>query len=319
MNKKSYLLPIVALLVFFSSCVKKEVVDLTSEGSTFIKISNPKNNAIFFSPFTDIKKVPLFNLVRDANTSANLQKVSDITIVEVPGLVTRYNAANGTAFEFLPDSLYTLDPSITKSGTTYTVTLDAGDFSMDFPIFLNGAKWDLSRKYALGFALNNPGQGNVISNGKDSVIALVSIKNIYDGLYRYEMCTYHPVGNPNYDCGETEVELHTLSADASAVYWPLGGDYGGPMWYNGGLSWFGAQCPVYTVNPATNKVSVSNNCGTVVYTTVTAAAPTPFDTRYDPTNKKFFIRYGYNYDAGPVFNPANSREWTLELTYLGPR
>ncbi len=319
MNKKSYLLPVVALLVFFSSCVKKEVVDLGSEGNTYIKITDPKNNAIFFSPFSDIKKVPLFNLVRDANTNANLQKVSDITIVSVPGLVTRYNAANGSNFEQLPDSLYTLDPSVTKSGSTYTVTLKAGEFSINFPILLNGAKWDLSRKYALGFALNNPGQGNVISNGKDSVIALVSIKNAYDGRYRYEMCTYHPVGNPTYACGETEVQLHTVSSDASAVYWPDAGGYAGPMIYGGGPSYFGSQCPVYTVNPATNKVSVSNNCGSLAYTTVTAAAPTPFDTRYVPATRKFFVRYGYNYDPGPVFNPANNREWTLELTYLGPR
>ena len=319
MNKRTLLLPVVALSLFFTSCIKNNVTDLTTQGSTFIKISSNRNNSIFFSPFTDVKMVPLVNVRKDANTNESLQKLSEVTITGVPGMVDRYNADNGTNFEQLPDSLYTLDPSVSKSGNIYTITFNPGDFSFDFPIHLDGSKWDLSRKYALGFALTDPGTGNKISNGLDSVIALISIKNAYDGTYRYDMCTYHPSGNPNYDCGTTEVELHTTSNYSCKVYWPLGGDYGGPMVYGGGLSWFGAQEPEYTVNPATNKVTVQNAYigATTFYTTITAASG--FDTRYEPSEKKFYIRYGYNYDPGPVFNPANTREWTLELTYLGPR
>ena len=85
------------------------------------------------------------------------------------------------------------------------------------------------------------------------------------------------------------------------------------------LSAFGSQEPAFTVLPGTNKVNVYNSFAGAVtfYTTYTAASG--YDSRYEPSEKKFYVKYGYNLLPGPTFDPANTREWTETMTYLGPR
>ena len=88
-------------------------------------------------------------------------------------------------------------------------------------------------------------------------------------------------------------------------------------WTSGGsFTAFGLQEPEYTIDPATNKVTVQNAAsGAVTFYTMAPG----YDSHYDPATKTIYAKFGYNYAPGPVFNPAANREWTDTLIYVGPR
>lgn len=184
MQKKFSIYHLLFLALAFSSCIKKEVTPLADEGKTFVKILESGENKVFLSPYSGVKAVPLFSIRKDANSNASLQTTTPITLTRIDAMVDRYNNDNGTDYEILPDSLYSLASYIAKSGNTYTFDMTAGEFAKEFSINLNGDKWDLSKKYALGFALTSVGSSASKSDGRDSVVALISVKNKYDGVYK---------------------------------------------------------------------------------------------------------------------------------------
>lgn len=314
MNKRTSFLYLFVLALAFSSCIKKDVTPLTDEGNTFIKINEAPLKQLFFSPFNDIRKVDLFSLRRDANSSAELQTSNSITLKRDDAMIDNYNNENGTDFELLPDSLYSIaNAAYTASGGNFTASFSPGDFAEEFTINLNGAKWDLSKKYAMGFRIMNA-DGRAITTGKDSVLALISIKNQYDGTYDLTWTNYHPSSNPGYTGGTTVIEMHTVGSNSSKMYWPDAGGYAIPSILGGSPGYFSAQEPAYTVDPVTNKVTVMNTVGSVVY-----SMAANYDSHYDPATRTFYVRFGYNYDPGGIFNPATNREWTQEFKYTGPR
>ena len=182
MNLSNYLLLLGVGSLFFTSCVKSDVEEVGNKGATIVKLLESPENKIFFEPFTNIRDVSLFSLRKDAATSSDLNTPTAVKVKLNPTLIADYNTANGSDFEVLPDSLYTLDPTIVKTGSSYTMTFNAGDFAKDFGIKLNGAKWDLAHKYALGFTIEDAG-GKTINAEKKNVVALISIKNKWDGVY----------------------------------------------------------------------------------------------------------------------------------------
>jgi len=101
MNIKTSIFSLLVLTLGFTSCIKKEVTPLADEGKTFVKILQSPENAVYLSPFSDIREISLFSVRRDANSSANLQKSSPLVLTRVDGMVARYNAANGTDYELL--------------------------------------------------------------------------------------------------------------------------------------------------------------------------------------------------------------------------
>jgi len=232
-----------------------------------------------------------------------------VTFLPDPVAVTDFNTANGTSYTALPTALYTL----LSNEMTFTQTERAKNVRIKIrPSVL------LGQSYAIGLSISEV-EGGEASELAGNVVVAVSVKNSYDGVYRLNFCFYHPTASPGYDCEELEVELHTVNATTCKLYSADFGAYVGPILNGGSITAFASQEPAFTVNPTTNKVTVTNSFpgATTFYTTMTAASG--YDTRYDPVQKKFYIRYGYNYDPGPVFNSANTREWTETATYLRSR
>jgi hypothetical protein len=293
--------------VGFTACIKDELTPLTDQGEAFLKLAEAPENTIFFEPFTGSKLVSLFTISRDAANQNQLITAATVKLTFDPSKITAYNTAHGTNYEVLPDSLYTLAGGITKLGSVYTVPLVAGDFAKGFDINLNGSKWDLSRKYAMAFSITDSAGIN-ISEGHKEVIALISIKNQYDGIYsvvsgsvqRYSAPGVPTVGDAlNGDLtGNPDVILATVgptTVEITNLQWAASG--GGV----GGIANLRA-----TVDPVTNKVTMFS-LGQPNLTNWAGK-----DNYYDPATKTFYLNFRWN--------PATTtREYSIVLKYKKPR
>ena len=298
------------LSLLITSCIKDDVVELKDQGSTFVKILEAPGTAFYFEPFSGTRTFTALSLRRDANSSAELNKSVTVTITLDEAAIAAYNDANGTSFELLPDSLFTIGNEFTKVGDkTYQTTFAPGEFGKDFVVNLNGDKWDLAYVYALPFKIENSGGLKVTADQGES-FAQISIKNKYDGVYR--LTGYHnrdPYTFP-YD---TEIHLVTAGENSVIFYWPDAGSTGHPIGIgpDNEMSWYGpAISPVIVFDPATDLVTdVYNAGGATVITMFTG--PGSRLSRYDAATKS--ITVDWNYANNPL------RAFFDDLTYIGPR
>ncbi|HEX2535660.1 MAG TPA: DUF1735 domain-containing protein, partial [Chitinophagaceae bacterium] len=241
--------------LLLASCIKDEVKDLTTEGDTFLKFLEAPEKVHYFSPFTDVKTVDLFSLRKDANSQSSLNMGGTVKLERNDALVDSFNSHNNESYELLPDSLYTLaSPAFTKTAAGYDVTFAPGDFSKELTIQLNGAKWDIAHKYALGFTIVDSANMNV-NEGKRDIVVMIAVKNKYDGIYRLTGFHNRPTLDFPYD---TEVHLITAGPNSVIFYWPLAGSIGHPIGQgpDNDLSWYGASiAPVIVFDPATDLVT----------------------------------------------------------------
>lgn len=297
------------LSMFFTSCVKDDTIELTDQGTTMLKFVEAPEKNFYFSPFSDVRNVDLFSLRKDANSAASLNTATTVTVTTVPALIEAYNDANGTNYEPLPDSIYTITNSgIQKSGNSFTVTFSPGQFSQEFSIGLNGAKWDIAHTYAMAFVIADAG-GTALASGRDTMYALISVKNKYDGIYR--MQGYHnrdPYTFP-YD---TEIHMITAGPNSVIFYWPMAGSNGHPIGIGPGeMSWYGAAIsPVVVFDPETDLV-------TNVYNNVAGTAITLFTgegsrlSRFNAADRSMTV--DWNYGNNPL------RAFFDDLTFIRER
>ncbi|CAN5806657.1 hypothetical protein BH10BAC3_BH10BAC3_33170 [soil metagenome] len=303
--------------VFFSACIKDNDVELTTQGATLVKLLEAPENNMFFAPFSDVKTIDLFSVRKDAATSKDLQTPSPVKVTLVPDYIDTYNDDNGTTFELLPDSLFTTD--VAKSGDIYDMSLAAGQASREFTIKLNGAKWDVAHTYAMAFALSDPG-GNTISSGKDTVIALISIINAWDGAYELTGTMVDNVNPALTGVFPTEYHLVTAGPTSNIGFSPYYADYYVEILNAGAGSVYGAFVPVFEFDPATNKIiSVVNGYGQPAGNTRSAELDPSGENMYFSDTRtikvKFFMKQPSVVPAAP--NIRTSFDWTLK--YIGPR
>jgi Domain of unknown function (DUF1735) len=279
----------------------------------------PENN-LFFSPFTDVKSVDLFSIRKDPSSKEELNKATTITLLSVPAYIDRYNDANGTSFEVLPDSLYTLDNAFIKNGDKYTYTFASGKFAKEFTIKLSGAKWDISHTYAVAFALSDV-SGKKISSGADTIIATVSVKNKYDGIYTVTG-TFSDASNAAFVGAYPLVwELHTSGPTQCVVYDNVELGFPGYLFNTGtGLSYFGSFGLIVNFDPATDKiVSVENYYGQPAANTRSAeldpSGINAYDAATQTVNIKYFMKQPRVITAAPNIRCFFNEVWK----YKGPR
>jgi len=305
MKKIKIILSLMFLGAFvMQSCIKDEVVELGDAGKPLVKFQDGPDQSLFYLPFLNTRQVSLFDLRRDPNSNLELNTTRTITIQEAPELVDKYNKDNETDYEILPSDIYTLatNPSIVKNGTKYTITFGPGDFAKNFVINLNGAKWDLSKKFAMAFKVVEAA-GTLLSKDKPTIITKISIKNKYDGTY-VVTGTMEDLVNPTLthatdylkSHGEAlELTLKTVSATKCAVFDPtVYGDYFIPISTGGGsgLSGYGTFAPVFEFDPDTDKViGVTNYYGTPANTRGGRLDPTGQVNAYNSSTRTFTIKY----------------------------
>lgn len=310
------------------SCIKDEVTPLGDTGSTLVKFQDGPDLSLFYLPFLDTKQISLFDLRRDPNSSAELKATKTIVIQEAPELVTKYNTDNGTDYEVLPTDIYTLaaNPSIVKSGNKYTITFGSGDFAKNFVINLNGAKWDLSKKFAMAFKVVDAG-GGLLNKDKTSIITKISIKNKYDGTYVVtgtmedilNAGLTHATDNLKTQGADLELTLKTVSATKCAVYDPtVWADYFIPISTGGGtgLSGYGSFAPIFEFDLATDKViGVTNYYGTPANTRGGRLDPTGEVNAYDAGKKTLTIKYNMTQKSLVPDPPHVRTTWTEVWKY----
>lgn len=319
---KKNLLYIISLGVFMSlalsSCIKNEDEELGDRGSTFVKLLEAPEKKLFFAPFSNTRAVDLFSLRRDVPSMSEMNTSLPVKVTLVPGYIDRYNTANGTDYEALPDSLFTT--SIPKTGNTYDFTLAPGESGKEFTIQLNGGKWNLEHTYAMAFALSDVG-GKKISSGKDTVIALLSVINAWDGVYEV---TGNMVDRTNATLtGYLPMTYHLITAGPTTVvgYDPdIWGDYFVPIYSGTSLSGYGSFAPIFEIDPATNKIiSVKNYYGQPAGNTRSAQLdPSGANQYYSDTRTidvKFFMLQPSVVTAAPHIRV----EFDWHMKYTGPR
>ena len=136
----------------------------------------------------DLKTTPqvvdLVDIRRDVSKSADLDKTMTVIVKENPGLVTDYNAANGTNFIPLPTANYTPDAT-PHVGTNYTVVLKPGEFAQYIRITIpNALAINLNNSYAFGFSIVSADAGGKVASKQKDMVVIIGVKNKYDGYYK---------------------------------------------------------------------------------------------------------------------------------------
>lgn len=304
--------PVAVAAFVFSSCDKVEAPEpMGDAGQTIVKFTSDYQliNVDFVStPQT----LGVLDLRRDVPNNGELNKTMTIIVKEDPGAVTAYDPA----LLPLPAGALVYDPTVPKVGSNYTFTMKPGDFAKVFNATLtNATVLNLSNRYAVGFTIVSCDANGKITSSPKTIVTEIGAKNQWDGKYSCTWTNYHPTANPSYGPqNTTDVEMRTTGANKVKIFWPLAGAYCAPAWLNGGLSYFGSQEPEYTVTGGTTVTVQNAFSGAVTF----YAMNSTYNNRWDPASKTFFVKWGYNYAAG-AFDPANTREWTQEIKYLGPR
>ncbi|MBK8495033.1 MAG: hypothetical protein IPL50_08365 [Chitinophagaceae bacterium] len=316
-TKKLAVIAVVSLI--FMACKKPTVsTPMGDAGQTLVKILGGSDPATITQKAIDFVAIPTQFLAveirRDIPNEAELNKTMVVTVKDDTAAVTVANPA----YLQLPAAWYTIQTDGVKTGGqggTFTFTFLPGEFAKTIYITIpNATLLNPSSLYGLGFTVTSADAGGVLSTQKSAVVQ-IGAKNAYDGVYECTFTNYHPSLNAGYTGDVTEVHFVTSGASTCKLFWPDAGTYACPAILGGGFSYFGAQEPAYTVNPATQAVTVQNAyVGATTFYTMNAS----FNSHYDAPTKTFYVKWGYSYVVPGVFD-AGCREWTQTLKYTGPR
>lgn len=291
---------IAAMSVLLTSCLKDEGYDNGPTGfkgnntDRFVAILNPNETSgmatlgIFVTPAEETIQTFVVSI-----TGPVQSKDVQVTLSLKPALIGEYNDANDESIEVLPTAAFELPT---------TVTVPAGKEYVSVPLKLRKNLIDPALAYALGVEVTGVDDPTVKLSGKSkqALIGIV-VKNAYDGVYELHGVAEHPT-NPTLagPVGPTEWTLVTdgISSVVTATRhpWANGSGSGLPTNYN----------TVFTVDPATNKVTVSNANGFPFENTP------GYDSRYDPTTKSIYAKWQYAGSGG-------NRIFTDTLVFLRPR
>lgn len=314
------------------SCIKDDHIEVGDAGKTFLKFNDGPTKALFFSPFTDIKDITVFNIRRDPNSELTLNKPQSVTVKLVPQLVTDYNTEHNETFELLPASFYTyaLETGMTVNGNDFVVNYAAGEFAKNLKIQLDGAQWvDLSKKYALAFVVSDAG-GNTLSAAKDTMITFFSIKNKWDGVYEVSgtmvdvvnaALTHVNVGLASEGEDPLKIELRTISPTQCALFdATVVGNYAAPIWTGSAFSQYGSFSVIVEFDPATDKVvAVTNYSGQPAANTRYGQLDVSGVNEYDPATKTVTIKYNMCQPSVVLVDPYIRTTWDEVWKFIKDR
>ncbi|WP_205512307.1 DUF1735 domain-containing protein [Longitalea arenae] len=230
----------------------------------------------------------------------------NVTVELKPDLVDAYNQANHTEYEVPVSSLISIvNPVVTIPRGSRT-----GFLQVKFrPSSIIG------HEYALGLAIKSVDKANyTISGNLGSGVIAMLIKNKYDGKYKVDGTLVDLVdGSLSSTPGDPypfEVELRTVGANSVVMWEPRNGYYH----LIGTGSVYGEFAPVFTFDPATNKViSVTNDYGQPSPSRARSAEIDPSGANVQNADKSIDVKY--------VMKQGGGTRTTFDehFTYLGPR
>lgn len=324
----SYLTMAFALGLFFSSCIKDDAPGVGTAGTARIKILEAPQRSLFFSPFLTTKSIDLFSLRRDEISSAGIDAAVTAHVLAEPDSVDAYNTANGTTYEALPDSLYTLfGNGISRSGNQFSIPIVSKSIGTELTIIMDGSKWDVSHKYAMMYTISDSA-GHRIPTGASSVFITIEAKNQWDGVYEVTG-SFSDLTNSAFSAiYPYEWELQTLSPTQCVVIDNVNLGGAGFVFSTDGtgsaasLSYYGNFGLVVTFDPVTNKITAMENYyGQPAPNTRSALLDETSDTDnfYDLSTKTVNIKY-YMTQPNVVKDPPNIRaKWNEKWKFVRER
>jgi len=238
-------------------------------------------NAFSYPPTVTSTTLPIY--VNVASVSAPSKATSVTLALDTAGL-SAYNSNNGTAYQPIPDSVYTI--------SSMDLSIPAGKRLDSVNVTIDLSKLDLSTPYVLPITIAS---ASLPIEQWNHLFYYVAVKNNWDGIYSFKGYTLRsgdPVKTGNFS-GQ-QIALVTSGAN-SVTFGTL------QLWAD--LTGVGIGNPMLTID-GSNNVTITSPGG--------ASNDPAYTSIYDPGTQTFFI--SFTWGAGP-----SSRLATDTLTYLGPR
>lgn len=299
------ILPFAILSLGLSSCLDDErIVPDTSDVDNIIEFSAspsvyPSSSYLYPVVTTAYEVVPAANMEVMISYSGTDVAPEDITVtVEVnPNLISDFNnkvvadaraeaistnddpddaaehALDENGYDLMPSNLYELQAT--------QVTIKKGERKAILPITVRTDQFDFAKQYGIPLTIRSSSTGN-ISGNFGSAIFNVKAKNQYDGTYNYKGAADQSLGAGK----EATITMETTGE--FTVKTSLVATYSNEVFY--------------TVDPATNKVTVS-------MTTLLPIATDP-SSYYDPETKTYHVKWTSN---------GGARRFEETITYIKPR
>jgi hypothetical protein len=282
MNKIKFLFCILTAAVVLTSCLDdKKYLDLTNTG-TIIEFPLGQNGSL--NVFSVLPGTPTTDTAIALNIASPQVLDRDVTVIVRPNVtaVTDYNTVHGTNFEFLPDSLYTVE--------NYKVTIPAGYRIGRLKIKFNFPKFDLSGSYAVAFEIAEVSPAGItISGNYNTFLWTLGVRNKWDGVYSIRGYTLREGDADRTGLfGPLEVELRTAGPNSVDLY--PGHVWGGPV--GGGIA--ATITPRYTINNDNTLTLTSSGGPFPAGITNSSNRGTSYPSRYVPATKTFFAEYTWS-------------------------
>jgi hypothetical protein len=259
-NKYLGLLLVAGLVFSLSSCLKngKYYVDF-SKGAPAVEL--PLAAKYVNGPFAAAFDV--------APTPTTYYAVVNVASVDIPSspvtaklqldqaYLDQYNSDNGTSYELLPDSAYSI-PS-------FDATIPAGHRQDSLPIMINTTKVAGGHQYVLPLTIASASVN--ISNWNHLMIN-VTTKNQWDGVYYAAVHLVHPAVTGDFSGPTTFSTVNANTVNTNLGVYPL----------------FGADMNI-TIN-ADNTLTLTSDA-------VSDIVQVPNGNYYDPATKTFYFDYGW--------------------------
>jgi hypothetical protein len=295
-----------AVLFVIAGCQKDQDFLAVAKSGSSPAVGFGLSNIDALSIGVDASTVQLDTTIKVFSSTGG--SATTVTVAVDTTIVGSYNASNGTAYDYLPASVYTFPASI---------AISSGAKEGDGKLSVNISKFlDFGTEFALGLTITkvSGGPGTILTD-HSQLFVLIQVKNPYDADYAVTGYLFHPSA-PR----AIKLTKHLTTAGAATSYGDLG-DLGG--------SNYQFQFDVSGTNKLTNWVSggatpaapqagfmAQDNGGGIDFTAGGApvnpgTAPwvvTTYNNSYDPASGTFWMHYGY-YSAG---NPLPG---TGEVTY----
>jgi len=303
------------VLASFTSCIEEGENAIEGIGGNFVRIAGGGDEvkAIGFSARPGSATLPLFTVQRDANSEANLNTSAEVTLALDPAMIAAYNDANGTEFVDMPANLYNLK--------SLNLAFAPGEFAKKVTITVDPSTFDLSKAYAIGIKVASVSNGYTIVESAKSGLFNILVKNDYDGIYKVTGTMTDYVSSAL--TGYFPMNYHLVTSGAVTV-----DGYDPDVWhapfvpiYSGtAVSGYGSFCPVFTFDPATNKIiSVTNYYGQPAGNTRAAVIDPSGINKFNADDHSIDVKF-FMTQTNAVAAPPHIRvafDWHME--YLGPR
>jgi len=239
-----------------------------------------------------------------------LSTPTNVTLALDTAFLNQYNADNGTSFELLPDSVYTLVGGFDK-------VIPAGKRLDSSVVNLDLTKLDLSGVYMLPFTIVS---ADVAIEQWNHLPYYVSVKNQYDGNYTVTG-TFVDLTNGNFTANyPMDINLVTSGPSSVDVFNTDLGLVGYEFLNAGSATYYGSFGVRINIDPASNKVtSVINVYGQPAANTRSAVLdPTGINAR-DPLTGDIDVKYNMTQPSVVPAPPNIRSNFNEHYKYNGPR